>query len=83
MSRLPYYDSIWNARDLFSKASAQFELLGLVNRVSARRKPDVCHWTYPLPLRMKGVPNIYTLHDLVPLRLPYTTLDRKARYLSS
>ena len=27
------------------------------------------------------MPNLYTLHDLVPLRLPYTTLDNKRRYL--
>jgi glycosyltransferase involved in cell wall biosynthesis len=79
-SRLPYYDSIWNAPDLFFKAQVQFEALRVVNRVSVPRKPDICHWTYPLPIRMPGVPNIYTLHDLVPLRLPYTTLDRKIVY---
>jgi glycosyltransferase involved in cell wall biosynthesis len=39
------------------------------------------HWTYPLPLRVNGAKNIYTLHDLVPLRLPYTTLDNKLQYL--
>ena len=30
-----------------------------------------------MPVRVKGAKNIYTLHDLVPLRLPYTTLDNK------
>jgi glycosyltransferase involved in cell wall biosynthesis len=39
------------------------------------------HWTYPMPLRIEGIPNLYTLHDLVPLRLPYTTLDNKRQYL--
>jgi glycosyltransferase involved in cell wall biosynthesis len=39
------------------------------------------HWTYPLPLKVPGAKNIYTLHDLVPLRLPHTTLDVKRRYL--
>lgn len=38
------------------------------------------HWTYPLPLKISGIPNIYTLHDIVPLRLPYTTLDNKRKY---
>jgi glycosyltransferase involved in cell wall biosynthesis len=38
------------------------------------------HWTYPLPIRLEGAANIYTLHDLVPLRLPYTTLDAKRAY---
>lgn len=80
-SRLPYFDTLWNAKNLYDKASVQFELLGVTNRVSIPQKPDLCHWTYPFPVRMAGVPNIYTLHDLVPLRLPYTTLDKKGRYL--
>jgi glycosyltransferase involved in cell wall biosynthesis len=80
VSSLPHYDSIWNVPRLYQKAHAQFDLFRLINSVHVKRKPDVCHWTYPLPLRIKGVPNIYTLHDLVPLRLPYTTLDKKARY---
>src|SRR5690606_15013617 len=79
--RLPYFDTIWNASGLYRKAAVHFETFGLINRVSMERTPDLCHWTYPLPLRVTGAPNIYTLHDLVPLRLPYTTLDRKSRYL--
>src|SRR5688572_7369446 len=79
-SRMPHYDSIWNARDLYLKAVGQFNAFGAINRVSMQRKPDICHWTYPLPLRLRGTRNIYTLHDLVPLRLPYTTLDKKERY---
>ena len=35
------------------------------------------HCTYQLPLRAKRACNIYTIHDLVPLRLPFTTLDNK------
>ena len=37
------------------------------------------HCTYPLPLRARSVCNIYTIHDLVPLRLPFTTLDNKRK----
>lgn len=80
-SRLPHFDCIWNARDLYLKAATQFNVFGAINRVRMPRKPDVCHWTYPLPLKLAGVPNIYTIHDLVPLRLPYTTLDKKERHL--
>ena len=39
--------------------------------------PDIMHCTYQLPLRAKRACNIYTIHDLVPLRLPFTTLDNK------
>src|SRR5438045_9681926 len=52
-----------------------------MHRVRATPRPHLMHWTYPLALRIKGIPNIYTLHDLVPLRLPYTTLDNKQEYL--
>ncbi|MNS10260.1 D-inositol 3-phosphate glycosyltransferase [compost metagenome] len=38
------------------------------------------HWTATLPLHARKVPNIYTIHDLIPLRLPHTTLDDKATY---
>jgi glycosyltransferase involved in cell wall biosynthesis len=38
------------------------------------------HWTYPVPVEVEGALNIYTLHDLVPLKLPYTTLDVKRSY---
>jgi glycosyltransferase involved in cell wall biosynthesis len=41
------------------------------------------HWTFPLPIRAKGAKNIYTIHDLVPLRLPYTTLDVKRRIIAT
>lgn len=81
-SRLPHYDTIWNATDLYLKAGVQFNLFGITNRVTVERPPDICHWTYPLPVRLRGVPNVYTLHDLVPLRLPYSTLDKKDRYLA-
>jgi len=38
------------------------------------------HWTYPLALHVPKAKNLYTIHDLVPLRLPYTTLDSKRKY---
>ena len=79
-SRLPYYDAIYNSPDLFRKAHELFGFFNLMHKVHVSPKPDLVHWTYPLPLQIKGIPNIYTLHDLVPLRLPYTTLDNKRRY---
>lgn len=38
---------------------------------------DLFHTTRPAPLQIGGVPNVYTIHDIVPLRLPYTTADDK------
>lgn len=79
-SRLPYYDMIYNSPDLFRKAHGLFGVFNRLHKVHLSPRPDIIHWTYPLPLGIKGIPNIYTLHDLVPLRLPYTTLDNKRRY---
>jgi glycosyltransferase involved in cell wall biosynthesis len=44
--------------------------------------PDIFHATQPIPLRVAGARNIYTIHDIVPLRLPYTTLDDKKFFLN-
>ncbi|MFS0772745.1 glycosyltransferase family 4 protein [Sphingomonas sp. 1P08PE] len=80
--RLPHHDILVNARDVFSRASGRFDAWGTTTAVHLPRRPDVAHWTYPLPLRAPEAANLYTLHDLVPLRLPYTTLDNKRRYLA-
>jgi glycosyltransferase involved in cell wall biosynthesis len=80
-SRMPYFDSIWNAHNLFTRSHNAFRFLRSTGRVYVSKRPDLMHWTYPLPLRVVGARNIYTFHDLVPLRLPYTTLDNKRRYL--
>jgi glycosyltransferase involved in cell wall biosynthesis len=78
---LPECDALWNANRLFSRAHKAFEILGRFSPVRMSSPVKIAHWTYPLPLRVRGVPNVYTLHDLVPLKLPYTTLDDKRAYL--
>jgi glycosyltransferase involved in cell wall biosynthesis len=79
-SRLPYFDQIYNSPHLFSRAHNSFSFFKKIKKVYIPDKPDLMHWTYPLPLKINETPNIYTLHDLVPLRLPYTTLDNKKKY---
>lgn len=80
-SRLPHYDRLYNSPDLFQSAQSAFKLWKQPSTIRLPEKPDLAHWTYPIPLHVKKRPNIYTLHDVVPLRLPYTTLDHKRRYL--
>ncbi len=80
-SRLPYYDQLWNSPNLWARASSHNRFF--FNRrlpVRMPKQPDLVHWTYPLPLHVPRARNLYTLHDLVPLRLPYTTLDVKRHY---
>ena len=80
-SRMPAFDRILNVWDLWARAERHFKRWGRFMEVSIPDPPAVMHWTYPLPVLLRGARNIYTLHDLVPLRMPYTTLDNKRAYL--
>jgi len=81
-TRLPYYDALWNIPDLFEVAQLHFRRFGRFLKVKLPSRPEVVHWTYPTPIQAVGAANIYTLHDLIPLRLPYTTTDVKREYLA-
>ncbi len=80
-SQLPECKTIYNATDVFRRSHAAFSVWNRFSPVHLPQPIDLAHWTYPLPVRVNRCPNIYTLHDLVPLRLPYTTLDNKRNYL--
>ena len=81
-ARAPPFGRVWSVFKLWNLAHDVFDLTGRRLRVRLPGPPPaVMHWTYPLPVELVGARNIYTLHDLVPLRLPQTTLDRKDRYL--
>lgn len=80
-ARLPKFDRLWNSPDLYKRSQRTFRWFNSFARVDLPQV-DIAHWTYPLPIRAKGALNIYTLHDLVPLRLPHTTLDHKRRYFA-
>ena len=78
-ARLPYCDRLWSIPDLWRGGALTHAYTKRFGHAVLPQTPRVMHWTYQVPLRVKGVPNIYTLHDLVPLRLPYATLDHKRR----
>jgi glycosyltransferase involved in cell wall biosynthesis len=75
--RLPAHDRLFVARNLFANARRYFSWSGRFVDLAFDESPDIMHCTYQLPLRAKQACNIYTIHDLVPLRLPFTTLDNK------
>jgi glycosyltransferase involved in cell wall biosynthesis len=79
-SRLPHFDHVWNVQNLFEAQRLHFKLYRNRMNVYFRQAPQIMHWTYPLAIKVRGAQNIYTMHDLVPLRLPYTTLDNKRMY---
>jgi glycosyltransferase involved in cell wall biosynthesis len=78
--RLPYFDRIWNVPHVFEWTHRHYDAFHRSLSVRFPQPPAIAHWTYPLPIRIEGARNIYTVHDVVPLRLPYTTLDAKSRH---
>jgi glycosyltransferase involved in cell wall biosynthesis len=75
--RMPAFDRIFSYGGLFELAARYFRLYGRFLPVRMREPPAVMHWTYPLPLRLLGSRNIYTIHDVVPIRLPFASLEDK------
>jgi len=83
----PAADRFWATPSLFTLANRSMQAYGAGTPLSfdasgGVQAPDVMHWTTPLPIRAKGIPNIVTFHDLIPLRLPHTTMDNKAVYMN-
>jgi glycosyltransferase involved in cell wall biosynthesis len=69
------------APNLFVKAHYRHMLLHSFSTVKTTASVNVLHLTAPLPIKMKGVQNIVTIHDFIPARLPYTTPDNRSEYV--
>lgn len=65
---------------LEERAFLHFNRHGRRLTVRSDRPHDIFHATRPIALRATHAANIYTLHDIVPLRLPYATLDNKRHF---
>ncbi|KAA6488440.1 glycosyltransferase family 4 protein [Agrobacterium rhizogenes] len=68
---------LYASNDLFNLARHHFKRYGNNLALSFEQQPDLLHCTYPMPIAAKKALNVYTIHDLVPLRLPYLTEDDK------
>jgi glycosyltransferase involved in cell wall biosynthesis len=75
VGRFPFTNRVFNAPALFRTAQfyAGFSHWPLDVALPPDARPDLFHLTLPLPLRMTGIPNIVTLHDVIPLALPGST----------
>lgn len=80
-NRLRHFDHLLAGTDLFETARRHFQITGKRLKIRTPERVDIAHWTSPIPIEIVGAKNIYTIHDLIPLRLPYTTLDDKQYYL--
>ena len=75
-TRFPASDTFMNLPDLYDMSMVYFFIFKKLMKVYIKGV-DIAHWTYPVPVRAINAKNIYTIHDLVPLKLPGTTLDDK------
>lgn len=75
--RVPAFDRLFTLNRLFYLGGRYLRRYGRLLPVRVPDPPAIMHWTYPVPVRMIGTRNVYTIHDLVPLRLPYLSLEDK------
>jgi len=68
---------IFNQGRVYDAANETFRRLGKFTKVRPPAGVDIWHATTVLPIRVAGAKMVTTIHDLIPLRLPYTTLDDK------
>lgn len=73
---LPPFDQILNANGLDERADIFFRLRRQLTEVKVPSTIVAAHWTHPLPISARGVPNIYTLHDIIPVQFPQFVVDR-------
>ena len=72
---LPPCDQVLNAHAVFERAQRLFLMKERFIEVEMPGPCKAAHWSGPLPVRARGMPNIYTLHDLIPLQYPHFVLD--------
>jgi glycosyltransferase involved in cell wall biosynthesis len=65
------------ANDAFRVAQVHFDMFGRLLVLGGQSLPDIMHWTSPLPLRLAGVPNLYTILDTIPLDHATSTNARR------
>jgi len=68
--RLTHSPGELRARDIFRLAQVHFDRHGTMLRLRAPGRPGIMHWTYPLPIRIDGWINLYTVHDAIPITHP-------------
>ena len=71
------FSAIECAEDVYRLAFRQFRYTNRAHRVHWSKPPDVWHTTTLVPIVVPGVPRVTTIHDLIPIRLPWATLDEK------
>ncbi|WP_088890481.1 glycosyltransferase [Leptolyngbya ohadii] len=74
------YAASFNLPQCYDLANVLYKKLKIGTQITVPEKIDIWHATYPLPIQVRGAKKITTIHDLIPLRLPYATLDDKESF---
>lgn len=75
------FEFVHAARSVIEVARLHFMRWGTRLKLNLTESPDLFHATQATPIQVPGCPNIYTIHDIVPLRVPESTLDIKSYFL--
>jgi len=75
------FDQRLVARHFSDVSRLHFKRYGACASLRLPTRPDLFHATQAIALHAPGAANVYTIHDLVPLRLPNATLDDKKFFL--
>jgi glycosyltransferase involved in cell wall biosynthesis len=74
------FERIRRSEDVFRVAQVHFDIYRRPLPLFDRSPPAAMHWTYPMPIALRGAVNIYTIHDLIPLTAPDLTTIAGARH---
>lgn len=74
------YDYIENIGDVFNSANRLFAVTKKITKIKVKNTPDIFHLTTPWPIKVPGAKTVVTIHDLIPLKVPFTTLDLKEHF---
>lgn len=77
--RLPEHRGLQNASDFLMHSQTVFALRGGLTEIVPKRTPAAMHWTVAAPVFVRGCPNIYTIHDVIPLKFPHFSIDEQGR----
>lgn len=81
--RIKYINGIYNESNIHIKADILFGICKKFIRIKNNKKfkVDIYHKPYPIPCCLRYAKNITTIHDIIPLKIPYsTTVDIKKFY---
>lgn len=77
---LPDIGAAFVAPDLFRLAQVWFDIHRRLLPVMVPGPRGIMHWSYPVPIRVAGWANVYTVHDAIPLDQPELSPISRARH---